>query len=93
MIVVVFRRLRYVHADYWVKNMFFSLLDYNLSLNRSDIVLSSIKIFIDCGNTIIGQDFPQTHFACLDDIPEPLRELIDDFLQLLMMPVAKGSDA
>lgn len=46
MIVVAFRRLRYVHADYWVKNMFFSLLDYNLSLNRSEI-------FFDCGNTII----------------------------------------
>lgn len=30
--------------------------------------------------------------CCLDDIPDPLRELNDDFLQLPTGPVANGSD-
>jgi len=36
----------------------------------------------------------ETYFGCccLDDIPEPLRELNDDFLQFGTMPAVKGSD-
>lgn len=33
-----------------------------------------------------------SYLGCLDDIPDPLRELNDDFLQLPMSPVANGSD-
>lgn len=32
-----------------------------------------------------------SYFCCLADIPDPLRELNDDFLQLPTTPVAKGS--
>lgn len=32
-----------------------------------------------------------SYFGCLEDIPEPLRELNDVFLQLPAIPVAKGS--
>lgn len=36
----------------------------------------------------------ETYFGCccLDDIPEPLRELNDDFLQFGIRPAVKGSD-
>jgi hypothetical protein len=33
-----------------------------------------------------------SYLGCLDDIPDPLRELNDDFLQLPMSPAANGSD-
>lgn len=36
--------------------------------------------------------FRETYCGCLEDIPEPLREPNDDFLQLPMIPETKVSD-
>jgi hypothetical protein len=48
------------------------------------------KIFL-CDFPIPSVSTCLSYFGCLDDIPEPLREPNDDFLQLPIMPVPNGS--
>jgi hypothetical protein len=71
------------------------MMSHDCSYTQTVVAICSCCVFEEMNFIVLtlSREFMFSYVCCLADIPEPLRELNDSFLQLLIVPAtANGSE-